>query len=295
MRSFFLLLLCITFLVFSCDDGDVISVNLEFDQQLERCGDENSDNYVIYDIRTDPNESLTLLFPGSSTNDAIFNPASSPLEGSFVINNSTIRFNYRKYNGDPLGLICEDIPSSNVMITQDYEATSGTVTYSSSFIDDDEDSVPSELEDINGNGDLEDDDTDGDGIPNYKDNDDDGDNVPTADENPDPDGDGDLSDAQNTDGTDAPDYLDTDDDNDGIITRNEDENDDGNLFNDFAPGGTSPRFLDVLALDEFLGTTVNANDFTRTVTVVFQILNIDIEILSADVLELGTFVIEPDL
>ncbi|NND52567.1 MAG: hypothetical protein HKN54_09170 [Flavobacteriaceae bacterium] len=292
MRPLVLAVLCLSFMFLSCDDGDIITVNLDFDQQLDRCGDLNSENYVIYDIRTDPNESLTLLFPGSSTYDAIFDPVTSPTEGSFVINNSTIRFNYRKYDGDPNGLICEDIPSSTVMITQDYEATNGTVNYSSSFIDDDEDDIPSELEDINGNGDLEDDDTDGDGIPNYKDNDDDGDNVLTKDENPDPDGDGDLSDAQNTDGTDEPDYLDTDDDNDGVLTRNEDENDDGNLFNDFAPGAISPRFVDDMATDVFVGTVVNENSFTRTVTVEFSILNVDIEILSADVLELGTFEIE---
>ena len=61
-------------------------------------------------------------------------------------------------------------------------------------------------------------DSDGDGIPNYKDSDDDGDNVPTLNEKPDPNNDGDLSDAQDTDGDGTPDYLDTDDDNDGTLT-----------------------------------------------------------------------------
>ena len=39
-----------------------------------------------------------------------------------------------------------------------------------------------EEEDLNGDGDPSNDDTDGDGIPNYKDPDDDGDGIPTIDE-----------------------------------------------------------------------------------------------------------------
>ncbi|MBT8265768.1 MAG: hypothetical protein KJO41_07880 [Bacteroidia bacterium] len=288
------LLFCLIIVLSSCDDGDVLSVNLDFDKELSRCGDENSDNYVIYDTKTDPFESLTLLFPSNSTNDNIFNPSTTPFEGSFVINGSSVRFNYRKYDGDPSGLICEEIPSSTVSITEDYEASTGTVNYLTTFVDDDNDDIPSELEDINNNGDLEDDDTDGDGIPNYIDEDDDGDNVPTKDENPDPDGDGDLSDAQNTDGSDEPDYLDTDDDNDGILTRNEDENLNGNLFDDFADAAIAPRFLDVDATEEFINTNNNSNSFTRTVSVLFTILNVDIDLLSADVIDLGTFEIDID-
>lgn len=288
------LLFCLIIVLSSCDDGDVLSVNLDFDKELSRCGDENSDNYVIYDTKTDPFESLTLLFPSNSTNDNIFNPSTTPFEGSFVINGSSVRFNYRKYDGDPSGLICEEIPSSTVSITEDYEASTGTVNYLTTFVDDDNDDIPSELEDINNNGDLEDDDTDGDGIPNYIDEDDDGDNVPTKDENPDPDGDGDLADAQNTDGSDEPDYLDTDDDNDGILTRNEDENLNGNLFDDFADAAIAPRFLDVDATEEFINTNNNSNSFTRTVSVLFTILNVDIDLLSADVIDLGTFEIDID-
>jgi len=292
MRRLFYLVLCLVFCITSCDDGDVISINLDFDKELERCGDENTANYVIYDIKNDPYESLTLLFPSNSTNDIIFNPNVSPYEGTLAINGSSVRFNYRIYDGSPLGLICEEIPSSSVNITQDYEANNGTVSFSSTFIDDDNDDIPSSLEDLNNNGDLEDDDSDGDGIPNYKDEDDDGDNVPTKDENPDPDNDGDLSDAQNTDGDDLPDYLDTDDDNDGTITRYEDENINGNLFDDFAVASILPRFLDPDNSDSFVNDELNTNSFNRKVTVIFNILNVDIEILSSDIIEFGTFELE---
>jgi hypothetical protein len=49
-------------------------------------------------------------------------------------------------------------------------------------LDDDGDSFLTEEEDLNGDGDPSNDDTDGDGIPNYKDPDDDGDGIPTIDE-----------------------------------------------------------------------------------------------------------------
>lgn len=75
-------------------------------------------------------------------------------------------------------------------------------------IDYDGDGIYSIYEDVNYNGDYEDDDTDADGIPNYKDVDDDGDGTLTKNENPDPNGDKNPSDAldENTNG--IPDYLD---------------------------------------------------------------------------------------
>ncbi len=79
-------------------------------------------------------------------------------------------------------------------------------------------------------------DTDNDGIINVLDIDDDGDGVDTASENPDPNGNGDPTDAQDTDGDLIPDYLDIDDDNDGILTATEGT---GNSDTD-----TFPNYLD---------------------------------------------------
>jgi len=284
---FTLFVICASF--FSCNDGDIILVELDFDQTLDLCGDENSLNYVVYDTRIDPFESLTLLFPGSDTNDLIFNPPTNPYEESFTINVSSIRFNYRLYDGDMTGKICLDIPPSDITITEDYEALSGTVTSTTTFEDDDNDGVPTLLEDINGNGNLEDDDTDGDGIPNYKDEDDDGDNVPTIKEFPDPNNDELLDDAQDTDDNGIPDYLDNDDDGDGIITRYEDEDLNGNLFDDFAPLAIVARFLDADAIDVFVNDNLNTNTFSRTITVTFIVENVDLEILNTDFIDLGTY------
>ena len=135
-KSFFLLFIAI-FTITSCDDGDIITVDLEFNKTLTLCGDENSTNYVIYTLKDGADESLTLLFPVNATNNLIFNPTETPHSGSFNIDNNSVKFNYRTYNGNPLELICQEIPSSSVDIINDYEAESGTVNYTSKYEDND--------------------------------------------------------------------------------------------------------------------------------------------------------------
>ena len=72
--------------------------------------------------------------------------------------------------------------------------------------DHDNDTVLTIIEDVDGDRDFENDDTDSDNIPNYRDDDDDGDGILTKDEY-DKDGDGVADD---TDGDGTPDYLDAD-------------------------------------------------------------------------------------
>ena len=273
----------------SCDDGDIITIALEFDKELSLCGDSGTTNYVVYDIKTEPNESLTLLFPSNETTDFIFNPSVTPYDYETAINNTSVRFNYRTYNGNPSGLICEEIPDAEVSILEDYAAEGGRFATEPTFVDDDEDGIPSALADLHNNGDLEDDDTDGDGIPNYKDNDDDNDNVLTIDENPDPNDDGSIEDAQDTDSDTIPDYRDTDDDNDGTITRYEDENLNKNPKDDFADGSTIKRYLDAAANDVFVQDELNPNTFNRYITVTFNILDVDLGILNSDFIYLGVY------
>lgn len=136
MRKSFFILLASVFLITSCNDGDIITVDLVFNKTLALCGDENSDNYVIYTLKDEADESLTLQFPVNETNNLIFNPVDNPHTGSFNIDNSSVKFNYRTYNGDPLELICNDLPSSSVNIIKDYEAQTGTVNYTSEYLDD---------------------------------------------------------------------------------------------------------------------------------------------------------------
>ena len=94
------------------------------------------------------------------------------------------------------------IPSySSLIFTMDiHDVAEGT--------DGDNDGVPNLIEDLNENNTLQDDDTDGDRIPNYLDADDDGDGIPTRDEiiiN----ADGSIE-YTDTDGDGVPDYLDAD-------------------------------------------------------------------------------------
>ena len=280
MRSLLILLFCCNLLL-SCDDGDVLDVQLDFDKNLTLCGPPASSNYILYDTKIDPSESLTLLFPNNAQALAIFNPEDSGSMETMSINNSTVKFIYRTYNGDPNNYICEDIPDASVSVNENYEALSGTANFISTFEDDDNDGVPTALE-FDG-------DTDGDGIPNFKDSDDDGDNVPTLNEKPDPNEDGDLSDAQDTDGDGILDYLDNDDDGDGTPTRLEDENNNGNLFDDLATGAAVARFLDDTVSDAYAVTFVRPNVFRRTFRINVTLEDIDLTILATDSFELGTY------
>ena len=105
------------------------------------------------------------------------------------------------------------------------------------------DGVPTTTEDINANGNYGDDDTDGDGIPDFLDDDDDGDMV--------------LTNVEilifrtdksvnyiDTDGDGIPNYLDNDDDGDGIPTIDEDYNGDGNPMNDDTNNDGIPDYLE---------------------------------------------------
>ena len=84
----------------------------------------------------------------------------------------------------------------------------GILSSCTGFVDSDGDGIFDSFEDLNGDNDLTNDDTDDDGIPNYLDADDDGDGIDTADE--DYDGDNDPTN-EDSDGDQIPDYLDAQD------------------------------------------------------------------------------------
>lgn len=300
-------LLYIIFLVgffYSCDDGDVFEVTLEFDQELELCIDANQGDNLLYDTKVNPAESLTLLFP-INNNEEIFDPPEQNFEKILNIDGSNVMFNYRRYNGNPEDLICAVVPNPGTTIIEDYAAASGAeAVFKSSYEDDDNDGIPSEFE---GRGEEDEDgsypdaiDTDGDGIPNYIDQDDDNDNIPTADEDPDPDGDGDPSDALNTDfdsemmaGSNIlPNYLDNDDDGDGTLTINEDEDSDGSPLNDFDEEDEDPntaRYLNPNVSESFDAGPMETNEYTRTVRVRVTILEANIGIANLQTIDMGTY------
>jgi len=135
------------------------------------------------------------------------------------------------------------------------------------FADIDNDGLNNNLEDINGNGDLTDDDTDGDGIANFEDADDDGDNIPSAQE--DANGNGDLTD--------------DDEDEDGIPNYLDDEFTVG-IFDDYKslsiyPNPNNGQFLINLPSNEtiqnisiynYLGQSVSYKQENNTITLTQQ-------------------------
>ncbi|MFI1743154.1 hypothetical protein [Thalassobellus sediminis] len=303
MRKLFYILLPLSLLtLYTCDDGDIITVEFDFDKTLELCREANidkfvtGDNYVLSDVRKDPYESLILLFPYSTTNEAIFNPTEANTERTLTINGTSIVFNYRTYDGDPSDLICQDIPGSATNILSDFSAASGAkVSFLSTFTDDDGDGISNELEnqDPNGDGNFTDaQDTDEDGIPDYIDEDDDNDNVKTSLEKPDIDGDGNISDALDTDEDGIPNYLDNDDDGDGVLTINEDENSDSNLLNDTDETIVErqiPRYLEENAKDSFSSGALLTNSYKRTITVSIKLLDFDLGTIQSDELDFGIY------
>lgn len=292
-KLLYLLVLCV--LVTSCSDGDILEVELAFDKNLTLCN-LDPEVYFLFETKTNPSESLSLIFDKNPTTALIFNPEANNFTSTFEINGSGTNFNYRTYNGDPENLICNLLPDPNTTIINDYAATSGTVTTITTFVDDDADGIPSEIEDKNLDGDnnpaTNPTDSDGDGIPDYLDADDDNDNVLTKDEKPNySEADG-LSKAQDTDGDGIPDYLDDDDDGDGVLTRLEDENSNGNPKDDRDENTQTPtvaRYLNADAKDTYDYQSFNKNSYNRIITVKFVISNVNLNVISLTEIDFGTF------
>lgn len=333
-NRFLLFLLCGFLAFFSCSDGDIITVELDFDDTFEGC--EESD-LLFYKTKEEPAESLSLLFTSFNYED-IFVKSEDSLRfigDTLTFEGEPATFNYRTYNRTdlPPDLFCTLVPPANLNIVID-QSDDVNVTITRILTEDDNDGVPSELEGpldpTTGNyidplGDDDDDgvynflddepnnkevgdadgkiedgfDTDGDGLPNFIDEDDDGDNVLTKNENPDPNDDGDLSDAQNTDADlfdagntdvvkdDIPDYLDPDDDGDGVLTINEEtDTQDQNPLNDFT--FDEADFLNPNATTFTEATAYRQHKINMQFIIRAVVKDISLEFLSQQVLDFGT-------
>ncbi len=126
MKRLFVLLI-ITILFQSCDDGDVIITTFDFDDAaLKTCG--SVGNYVFYKENTQVFESLSLRL---GTTDSIYKDPGIKI---YELSDNTSFVNYRSYNG-PLGsnYFCSSIPPTSPKIESNYLAVSGkaevTVTF----------------------------------------------------------------------------------------------------------------------------------------------------------------------
>lgn len=287
MRKF--LIVFFSFGLLTCNDGDIITLELDFEDTFEQCGE-----LVFYKTKDDPSESLSIEFT-SSTITGIENFLAVGANGEATSDELPIVFNYRTYNTVlPNNYFCNDIPDSSVSIESDEQSDESDAVITTVLVEDDNDGIPAELEDINGDGDLDNDDTDGDGLPNYLDDDDDGDNVPTASENPDPNNDGNLDDAQNTDadsptGDTIPDYLDSDDDGDGVLTRDEEtESQDQNPTNDIDNANIGPDYLNDMFSMSIPATAYREHSILQTYTISCEVRNISLPSITQNVLDFGS-------
>ncbi len=249
-------LLCIG--VISCDDGDIIVTNFDFDDAgLQQCIGVGS--YVFFKINSENQESISLRI--ASTADLYRTSGTN----AFTLDGSSTFANYRTYDGEITSdYFCSSIPPTSPAVATNFLSSEGTAVLETVVVLDDLDGVPLEDE-----VDL---DTDRDGIPDSYDFDDDGDNVPTIDElGPDPENPRDSDD----DGT--YDYLDPDDDNDGVLTRYEDTNEDLDPTNDVTNPEVGPDYL-------------NAAVTTETVVDLFRVHNYNLSSSVNLVLQNAVFV-----
>ncbi len=250
-------------LLLSCDDGDIIITSFEFDDaSLQLCGGSKENELVFFKINTTNNEAISFNFVSADyrTNVVLDTPITIDLS------EDTGNLIYRQFNVSIANdYYCSSVPSSEVIVTEELRAISGIAEIDVQIAEeDDEDGVPAEEEDINCDGNLENDDTDGDGIPNYKDQDDDDDNILTSVELEN--GIADNDDPRDTDGDGTPDYLDSDDDNDNVPTINEDIDGDGSPRNDNTDDDNLFNYLDPDSTERNDAVTPNPDNTTVRTT-----------------------------
>ncbi|MDT0557436.1 hypothetical protein RM697_02170 [Ichthyenterobacterium sp. W332] len=283
MTRKFITLLCTFLLICSCDDGDIITAQLEFGDDFDYCED---DGLIFYKTIDDPSESLSLYINDITIEDLrAFDTILEDVTETISIDksiNSTNVFNYRRYSDISINgaeLFCSPIPPS-VTITLDEEDTEGTANFEVIVFEDDNDGIPWEDEDEN----LDNDnnpatnptDTDSDGLPNYLDEDDDGDNVYTIDENFEDDSDDNpFTNPLDTDSDGIPNYLDNDDDGDGVPTRDEERiSQDNNPLNDITNDEVGADYLNSAITESFPATAYRSHFISRTFTTTITLGNV---------------------
>jgi len=197
----------------SCKTNDCIRITLA--TNVAGCTDANACNY---DMNATENDDLC-IFKGDTCDDNNVGTENDVIGedcmclGELVSNPvlGCTEVCFEEYNADATeddGTCTTDLKGCNDANAENYDANVEETCADISlcvYTDSDDDTIPDYREDLNGNDNLEDDDTDEDGIPNFMDNDDDGDGVLTKDE--DRNGNGNLNDDDaDNDGT--PDYLD---------------------------------------------------------------------------------------
>ncbi|HSM62805.1 MAG TPA: hypothetical protein VK833_02590, partial [Gillisia sp.] len=177
-NNIFILLLLLGFT--SCNDGDIIINNFDFeDANLKSCN-KTGKSKVLYKINNDNIfETISLRVSNSNFSDltGVLSSTSGTIRVSLPSSNGSndAKLIYRTYDGEVQNdYFCGDIPPSSPKVREEFLSVGGTIVIVTaedlgSTTDQDGDGVL----DVN----EKDGDTDGDGIPDIQDVDDDGDNV----------------------------------------------------------------------------------------------------------------------
>ena len=259
MRKFLSLVFAASMLL-SCNDGDIIVTDFNFDDpQLDWCGDNQSQ--VLYKINNSGvNEAIAFKFNLTTEEPQFF--LTEEGQTTIQLNGTSNQIIYRVFDGQVgSDYFCNEIPPVSPQVTREFRSTTGgEVTITSTIAnatDHDGDGVPSTVE---GMASLQD--TDGDGIPDYLDVDDDKDNILTRVER-EVEAENTVGDYPDSDNDGIPNYLDADDDNDGVLTRNEDWNLNLNPADDQNEDGL-PHYLNPEITDPFPVEGVRENRITRS-------------------------------
>ena len=217
-----LMLIFIVIIILSCDDGNIDVPDFNFENTIiNNCGD-----LVLSKIND--NEVLVIELDEDNTEDVFLTTPREDGETFSLTESGSNTITYRTFDSEPsTDYFCQNVPPTSPTVINEWTGTGDLVVTTTLSIDD-QDLIEPDDEDRNGDGDLTNDDSDEDTIPDYIDFDDDGDGLKTEDE--DVDGDDDPTN-DDTDNDGIPNYLDDDDDGDGVLTKFEslisDEDGDG--------------------------------------------------------------------
>ncbi len=267
MRTLLAFLFIAILCIYSCDDGDIIVTDFDFDEiNLDLC-EVTKDDFIYFKINNDTREGGSFNFTKSGFDEKTV--------GEFEIDvNGENQFTYRRYNiAINQDYYCGTLPPSNINVEEEFVSSSGTAIITTRITnEDDGDGVEEPIDDSI--------DTDEDGIPNYKDQDDDNDNILTSAEL------GENGAFLFTDDDEIPDHLDPDDDGDGIPTRLEDIDGNSDPRNDVVANTTNPdalpNYLNPLAtetvsaeLEAGIKFKKNSVQTEFTTTIIFKDLILD--------------------
>lgn len=205
-------LLLLGLVLVACSGGKIDTPPFRFDDvPIGNCG-----NLVLHKIASDGKEALIIQLQEDNKNGIFFNTEGEKTYD--VTKGGNANITHRTFDEKVTsGYFCKSVPPSSPKVTNEWFGE-GKLTVKNKITLDDDDGIPAKEEDLNKDGNLKNDDTDGDGYPNYIDTDDDGDGLTTKAE--------DLNKDNNpknddTDGDGIPNYLDNDDDNDGVLSIRE--------------------------------------------------------------------------